>query len=289
MPSWSTITVIEPSTVGENESSLRSLEPLIVQLLSPRVSTRSAAIRSAAACVASASAVSIAGTWVVNGTSTWISAGASSFETCSWIAARSASRSTVAAVDGAREHELALVRDERRVHRVAIDRARGRIDRGRELRGVVGHGRGEGHAAERGLRGAEEVRDGLAMPARGHRRREHHVDVGLPAELAVADREVPLGPVSGDDAGPERRVRLGKGGPGLRGGERREIGVTDPDAGEDLARVLLPVGVQGAAAHADDEHGAEQERDRELQARGTDPCGAGTRVREAGQSSSGVS
>ena len=75
-----------PSTAVENEMSGARLVPAIVQLSSPRVTTTSAAIRSAAAFAASAEAVATAGANDTTGTAIVIDAGAPSSASC-WSSA----------------------------------------------------------------------------------------------------------------------------------------------------------------------------------------------------------
>ncbi len=287
MPSRSTTGTNEPSDVCENVIRGRSLEPLIVHSLSPRVSTRSWAIRSAVSIAVVASAVSNAGTCVVYGISASISAGASSGESCASSVARRAAWSTVRPSTESVVVYSPLSAVSVASTGLAVDRRGGLGDRVGELRLVIADDGRQRDAAEGRLGCAQQVGHRLAVPAGGQRVGHHGVDVRLTADLVVADRDVAVGAGERDRPVAERPERGLELGPRLLGRQAREIDLADAHAGKHLARVLLPVGVQGPAADRDHEH--ETRHEGEGEAHG-DAAGAGRgRGMRAGRWSSRVS
>ena len=147
-----------------------------------------------------------------------------------------------------------------------VDRRGEGLDGGRQLVAVVGDGGVEGHAVDRGLGCADEVREGLALAACRECRVDQRRGVGAAADVGIADgrhlavrageRDLPVAerPIGARDL----RLRL-------LAGEPAEVRAADADAGQDPAVVLLAPCVQDAGADADGEHEADDERDAEAE------------------------
>ena len=166
---------------------------------------------------------------------------------------------------GGRVGEIVLDR-ERGVHGASVDGLCDGIQGCREPVRVVGDRGGDRHAADGGLRRADEICDRLALAARGEGCVEHRLGVGTATDLRVADRQLAFRAREDHPPRSERAVGgLDGAGCGVRG-KSGEIRVPDTDARQDLARVLLAIGVQGAAAGADHQDDAQEEGDGEAQA-----------------------
>ena len=119
---------------------------------------------------------------------------------------------------------------------------------------------------DRGLRCADEGREGLALAACRECRVEQRRGVGAAADVRVADgRRLAVRAGEGDLPGGERPVRVRD--PRLRliAGEPAKVRAADTDAGQHPAVVLLAPCVQGAGADADGEQQAQDERDTEAE------------------------
>ena len=188
-PDSSKTGVMLPSAAVENEISGARLVPAIVQLSLPRVTTTSAAIRSAAAFAASAVAVGTAGANGTTGTSAVIDAGVSIAASCwSSVVSRAALSTARPSFAGETLNVPPWPADTEAstgvwsivVARLSMAAA--------ELVAVVDNGGVEGHAVDRGLGCADEVREGLALATCRECRVEHRRGVEVAADVRIADR-----------------------------------------------------------------------------------------------------
>ena len=270
----STCAVYVPLSSTPKLTHFRIRAPLSLTLFLSRVSTIPVAMRSAVALASWASAVVIAGSTGAVCRSTSTVSGASSSPRTASAASIAGPASDVRPSEPSRELEAVLGRGDERVDRVAVERARQALDVAGDRFHVEAHARFDARAAQRrACPGNHAVDRGPRAP-----HAERGIDKGIGVDVAldeiVRDLERPVRRVQLDGALADRLIFVGDARDRLLAREAGQLDIANPHAGQDFARVLLVVGVQGTRTKGQRGDQADKERDGEANC-GARPAGGG--------------